>query len=256
MSLEPGEALALRYRGMDERGSRWDPKPPVEVDVVIPCDRLAPVPDDRLGSALQAWAHVLSDAFAELEQRTAPALAPRDVLDFRLLEKLLASKKLATEADFARQWRWRFSAVLPVSAELEGARLAVEEHLSEHRPIASGARDDLEATLEFVCAEHSRGIVTATVRLVVWQREGESRSIRNVKEQEVALIEPGEGLEPARVKAWLVALQECVSLVLERSDCETFMPHDLLPGLKEFKRPQTIDDFRKAIRRKFKLNPP
>ena len=92
------------------------------------------------------------------------------------------------------------------------------------------------------------------VRLVVWERdEAGAQSIRDVKEQEVHFLSPGPGSAPARVSAFLTALHECLSLFFAKVEVETMMPHDLLLSPQHYKRGQTVDDFKKLLRRKFKL---
>lgn len=253
ISLEPGEALALRYRGVVQAGSVWSPQPPKAVDAVIDCDTLPRTPDAKLELALRAWAQVAREAVTGLATREEPSLAARDVLDLGLLRELHDAKKPVTEADFVQRWRWRLAAALPTLPELEAGARAVTEFYEDDSMMAEGAQEDRVVALHFVHTDSRPGAVTVVARLVVWDRDGEKLSIRDVKEQEVSFLEAGPGLDPARLKAYLTALRECVSLQLARCDPGALMPHDLLLRPQAFKRGETVDDFRAALRKKLKL---
>jgi hypothetical protein len=255
LSLEPGAALALRYVGVVQDGTKWSPQPPRPVDVVLPLEDLSPV-DERLSLALHAWARVAREAVEELGKRAQPSWAPRDVLDGRFLKELLSAKKVVSEADFVQRWRWRLAAMLPLSPELEAAERVIVAHFEGAGTcMASADLPGGAASLEFVNVERNGGGgLSLVVRLVVWDRTEEgTQSIRDVKEQEVPFLSAGPGLEPARVVAFLTAFNECMSLKLASLEPETLMPHDLLLSPQHYKSGQTVDDFRKLLRRKLHL---
>ncbi|MBM4779123.1 MAG: hypothetical protein GQE15_15565, partial [Archangiaceae bacterium] len=123
-------------------------------------------------------------------------------------------------------------------------------------PLARGERDSLMASLEYVSNELRAGAVWVVVRLVVWQRQDDGElTIRDVKEQEVVLLTAGPGLEPAsRVVSFFTAWREATSKLLERVEAEVLMPHDLFLTPQQYKRGESVDDFRKLLWRKLKLS--
>lgn len=253
VELEPGDAPALRYRGLQRTGNGyWEPFETKELDEALTLE--LPDDDPRLGAVLRAWAGVLREAFVEQAQRKEPSFAARDVLDLKTVKELVAAE--LSDAELTQRWRWRLAAALPPSAELVAAHAALAAWFEDRRPtpFGEGTRDDLCVRLEFVSSELRDGHVWLVLRLVVWEvDEAGNQSIRDVKEQEVVFLSAGPGLEPlARVTNFLTAYSETLSQLLTRSDPETLMPHDLVLSPQHYKRGETVDDFRKLLARKFK----
>ncbi len=99
------------------------------------------------------------------------------------------------------------------------------------------------------------GAVWVVVRLVVWERNGEDLSIRDVKEQEVSLL-PGSALDSPRLQAFLEGWAMAVHAVFRDNAAavETLMPHDLIrPEVLELARPVTPEDFAMAFTAKSRL---
>lgn len=249
VSLEPTDPVTLRYRGVEQTGSWWSPGPERELDVLLPLE-LPEQLDDRLELALRSWAEVMREAVTELAKSERPSLAAKDVLDV----KVLREKSAVTEDDFRRRWRWKLAEALPFSPELAAAEAALHAHFEkEGTRIAAGESEQLATSLEYVQTQRRGGGLNLVVRLVVWDRNGDTMSIRDVKEQEVAFLTPGPGLEPERVVAFLQAFSECGSQWLAKADPDALMPHDVLISPQAYKSGKTVDDFKKLLRRKLKL---
>lgn len=252
LELEREPEPGLRYRGVERTRDYYGPGEPRDVDVLVPLPTLTDSP--RLEAALRAWGAVMREVFATLAKHEAPSLAPREVLDEKALRAMVEDLKV-NEADFAQRWRWNLAAVLPPLPELLAARDALAAWFEEHGSrLAGGAtKDGHEATLEYVEPTLRSGHLFLVVRLVVWEVDGEHRSIRDVKEQEVCFLSPGPGLAPTRVTNYLAAFSECLSAKLAQLEPETLMPHDLIISPQQYKSGQTVDDFKKLLRRRLHL---
>jgi hypothetical protein len=255
VSLVPSEqGVTLAYRGVEQTGSWWSPGLEQELDTTFTCE-LPETVDERLDLVLRTWADVMREAVTALAKSERPSLSVRDVLDPKVVRELVAAKKLVTETELRQRWRWRLAASLPFQPELEAAELAIKEHFEkEGSTIASGESEKGVTSLEFVNTERRNGALNVVVRLITWDRKGDELVIRDVKEQEVVFLSAGPGLEPSRITAFLMALHECLSLSLVKVDAEVLMPHDLIISPQDYKSGATVDDFRKLLRRKLKLD--
>lgn len=106
------------------------------------------------------------------------------------------------------------------------------------------------------------GPLRATVRTVLWEIEGDTRSIRDVKEQRVMWLYE-EHREDARARAYLEGWAQAVRYVLAQYDelhaqglltdaaadkLAMCMPYDFFyPDALGLRRPQTADDFTEAM---------
>jgi hypothetical protein len=249
VSLEPTEGVTLRYRGAEQTGSWWSPGPEREVDALVPLELAAEI-DERLELALRAWADVMREVVTELAKSERPSLSAKDVFD----AKVLRDKSAITEHDFRQRWRWSLASALPFQPELVDAERALHAHFEkEGSRIAAGESETLGTSLEYVNTERRGGGLNLVVRLVVWDRNGETMSIRDVKEQEVAFLEPGPGLEPERIVAFLEAFSDCGGKWLAKVNPDVLMPHDVLLSPQSYKSGKTADDFKKLLRRKLKV---
>lgn len=249
LELEPG---GLRYRGVERPSTYWGPSEPLDVDALLPFPTLTESP--RLEASLRAWGLVLREVFAHFAKHDAPSLAARQVLDEKALRAMVEDLKVS-EADFAQRWRWNLAAALPPLPELLAARDALVAYFAEHGSTFVGGptQDGHHATLEYVEPTLRSGHLFLVLRLVVWELDGENRSIRDVKEQEVCFLSPGPGLAPTRVTNYLAAFSECMSAKFAQLEPDTLMPHDLVISPQQYKSGQTVDDFRKLLRRKLHL---
>lgn len=106
------------------------------------------------------------------------------------------------------------------------------------------------------------GDLRITVRTIVWEREGEALSIRDIREQEVVWLLARHREDPrvrAYMEGWAAALQFVFARHAElaaagalseraRQRLEYAMPHELLsPGVLDLRRPRTADDFTAAL---------
>ena len=249
VSLEPTEGVTLRYRGAEQTGSWWSPGPEEEIDELIPLE-LPEQLDERIELALRTWADVMREAVTELAKSERPSLSAKDVFD----TKVLRDKSAVTEHDFRQRWRWSLASALPFQPELSDAERALHAHFEkEGSRIASSDSGSFGCWLEYVQTERRGGALNLLVRLVNWDRKGEDISIRDVKEQEVSFLEPGPGLEPERIIAFLEAFADCGGKWLAKVDPEVLMPHDVLLSPQSYKSGKTADDFKKLLRRKLKV---
>lgn len=243
----------LRYRGIERVSEYWSaPERVQEVDAPVTFE----LPEHpRLEPVLDAWLDVVGEVFREQAARPEPSL-PADALRlWKPVKKLLADEKL--DANGLRDaWRLELAAYLPPPAALVAAHAALDAWLRQlEGPLATGEKDSLVVSLEYVSNELRDAAVVAVVRLVVWQRQDNGElMIRDVKEQQVVLLTAGPGLEPAsRVVNFFTAWREATSKLLERVDAEVMMPHDLILTPQQYKRGESVDDFRKLLWRKLKL---
>ncbi|MBL8936880.1 MAG: hypothetical protein JNM69_20135 [Archangium sp.] len=256
LELEPssGPGLALRYRGVERVREDWSaPETPRDVDTRIPLE----LPEHpRLEPVLDAWLDVMGEVFREQAARPEPSFPPRALQVWKPLKKLLAAETL--DANGLREaWRLELAPYLPPPPALVAAHAALDGWFRalDGSTLASGEKDSLLASLEYVSNELREGAVWAVVRVVVWQRQDNGElMIRDVKEQEVVLLTAGPGLEPvSRVVNFFTAWREATSKLLERVDAEVLMPHDLVLTPQKYKAGQSVDDFRKLLWRKLKL---
>lgn len=111
------------------------------------------------------------------------------------------------------------------------------------------------------CKVTADGRLEATVRLFVWDVQGEERTIRDIKEQQVTVV-AAEHLEDPRVPAYLEGLAAALKLAFARVDetiadkghgavtdrLEQAMPYEFFPGdVLALRRPQTAEDFSDAL---------
>ncbi len=120
----------------------------------------------------------------------------------------------------------------------QGLRAAVHEALAARLPVGTG-----DTTLQFVPApddwSRDTGVVLrddrmlATLRLISWDVDGDTRQINSIKEQQVVLAAGISSHLPERVLAcvqgWLAAL-ELSARWWRPAVGETLMPHDLYPS--------------------------
>lgn len=105
------------------------------------------------------------------------------------------------------------------------------------------------------------GGLVATIRLVVWDVQGEERTIRDIKEQQVTIV-AAEHLDDPRVPAYLEGLAAALDLAFARLDetiadeghgavterLEEAMPYAFFPGdVLALRRPQTAEEFTDAL---------
>lgn len=107
-------------------------------------------------------------------------------------------------------------------------------------------------SLELVELDVRDGIILAVVRLIAWDVDGETRQIRDVKEQEVALGRAAS-LEQPRAAACIEGWKQALEHLFAQDDVEEIeglMPHELMPSFTELlalKRPRSADDFADAL---------
>lgn len=109
--------------------------------------------------------------------------------------------------------------------------------------------------LELVEAALREDAVVLTVRLITWEGAGESRTIRDLKEQEVWVGKAAQLQDPrlaACVAGWRLAIAELFAQDhprwCESVDCA--MPHEFVLPFAELlalKRPRDADDFAEAL---------
>ena len=109
-------------------------------------------------------------------------------------------------------------------------------------------------SLELVDVEiQPAGGMTATVRLVIWDVDGETRSIRDIREQQIwlgdAAILAADPRTPVAIQGWRLAIEHLFAQDdLGWVDC--LMPHELMPRLVDLlalKRPRDAEDFADAL---------
>jgi hypothetical protein len=250
VSLEPTDVgVRLRYRGAEQTGSWWSPGPEREVDEAIALELPAEL-DERLELALRSWAEVMREAVTELAKSERPSLSAKEVFD----PKVLRDKSAISEQDFRQRWRWSLASALPFQPELIDAERALHAHFEKDGSrLAQGETETLATSLEYVNTERRGGGLNLVVRLIVWDRNGDEQRIRDVKEQEVVFLEPGPGLEPERIIAFLEAFADCAGKWLAKTDPDVLMPHDVLLSPQSYKSGKTAEDFKKLLRRKLKV---
>ncbi len=111
--------------------------------------------------------------------------------------------------------------------------------------LAPGASPD-----EGLVFENEQGGLSAVIRLIVWDDDGESRSVRDVREQHVVLVPAALRDEPERVRTFVGAWAALMPEVLERlgDEAQLMMPHELVDfSALKLARAETADDFRRAL---------
>lgn len=111
------------------------------------------------------------------------------------------------------------------------------------------------------CKVTEDGRLEATVRLVVWDVQGEQRTMRDIKEQQVTIVAAAH-LDDPRVPAYFEGLAAALDFAFARIDeaiadrgpaaatdrLEVAMPYEFLPGdVLALRRPQTAEDFQDAL---------
>lgn len=96
-----------------------------------------------------------------------------------------------------------------------------------------------------------------TVRLLVWEETGGQRSIRDIKEQELFLLDPGylSGDVPLHefLRGWADAIRE-VFRNPKPGVVDTLMPHDFLDdAVLKLRRAKTAADYKAAFLAKSRL---
>ena len=134
--------------------------------------------------------------------------------------------------------------------------MSLVEALSQRFPISSEHH-----SLELVDADSGEGSLVATVRLIVWDVQGEERMVRDIKEQQVTIV-AAENLEDPRVPAYLEGLAAALGLAFARVDeaiadkghgavterIQEAMPSEFFPAdVLTLRRPQTAEDFSDAL---------
>lgn len=108
------------------------------------------------------------------------------------------------------------------------------------------------ASLEFVEVAPMGESYGVTLRLVVWDVDGETMSIRDVKEQQV-WFDPRDS-SVVRLTQYLKAYDYVASRALAHPEIEMLMPHDLFDGrVLKLAKAQTDVDFVKALSVKSRL---
>ncbi|MBZ5715386.1 hypothetical protein [Nannocystis pusilla] len=106
-----------------------------------------------------------------------------------------------------------------------------------------------------------RGSLVATVRLVVWDVNGEERSMGDIKEQEVEVV-PAKSIDDPRLPAYFQGWAEALRVAFARLDeviaaegeaaagnrVEEALPCDMFcPEVLALRRPQTAEEFAEAL---------
>ncbi|MBK8259997.1 MAG: hypothetical protein IPK80_01510 [Nannocystis sp.] len=99
------------------------------------------------------------------------------------------------------------------------------------------------------------GALVLTVRLLIWELTGGTRTIRDIKEQEIH-IGLAEHLSDPRLPACVAGWVQAIRQIFDQQDprlealLDATMPEDLLPtfaDLLALRRPQTPQDFADAL---------
>ncbi|MFZ6181282.1 hypothetical protein [Nannocystis pusilla] len=111
------------------------------------------------------------------------------------------------------------------------------------------------------CSVTADGRLEATIRLVVWDVQGEQRTMRDIKEQQVTIVSAAH-LDDPRVLAYFEGWAAAMDLAFARLDeaiaaggsgassgrIETAYPHEFFPGdVLALRRPETAEDFTDAL---------
>jgi hypothetical protein len=218
-----------------------------------------PVSPERLRALLQGFADFVASATGSLAD-SLTELSPAALFDARIVHK----KGARTREDFYRLFLSRFGSdhAEPASAEGgEGLSLeAFAELAKKHFPVTS-ERCELVLSDGYAGsgpASSSSAGFRLCIQLLVYELVDGERRIRDIKEQEVYMLDHRHRADPARVDAYLGGLCDGLKqLFEERTDDEFIdcaMPHQLLDtGIVSLARPKTRDDFYQAYCRRKKL---
>jgi hypothetical protein len=115
------------------------------------------------------------------------------------------------------------------------------------------AKNEL-ASLEFVeLSERDGGKYGIVIRLICWDEANGTRSIRDIKEQDIYVDLP-EDCTFERLVTYLRGMEMAMQDVLASPQIETLMPHDLVDwSALELRKAETVEDFDKALRMKSRL---
>ena len=96
-----------------------------------------------------------------------------------------------------------------------------------------------------------------TIRFIVWDQQGETMSIRDVKEQELFVFDPAllQGDTPVLelLRGWADAVREVFARA-KPEKLDYLMPHDLAPGdAIRLRRATTAAEYRDAMLKKSRL---
>ncbi|MCY1054191.1 hypothetical protein [Nannocystis sp. SCPEA4] len=141
---------------------------------------------------------------------------------------------------------------------------------SQHLPISS-AHYSLEIAEQRIDGDageawsalsvNAEGDRVVTVRLVVWEVDGDDRSIRDIKEQDVVVV-PAAHVDDPRVPAyfdgWAAAVRTAFTRLEEvivaegeaaaGNRVEEAVPYEMFcPEVLELRRPQTAEEFTDAL---------
>ncbi|PCC73561.1 hypothetical protein SAMN02745121_08459 [Nannocystis exedens] len=111
------------------------------------------------------------------------------------------------------------------------------------------------------CVVNDEGHLVATIRLFIWEDDGDDRSIRDVKEQQVTIVTApylDDPRLPAYFEGWAAAVRFASARLDEISAAQGFaavserlaaaMPDEFFcPEVLRLRRPQTADDFMDAL---------
>ena len=242
VQAEEGGVEVLKFFGLERWRGSPDREPFVdELRVLVPTGPHAKV-------AVRTWALVVRDV---LTFAASWPLETEQWLGAYHLRFELPKKRLGTEDAWLAHWRDAFRELLPVSAELRAAADVVSRVLAADGTLA---RTDQVSLVAVAFPSERYTELDRGVRVRLQLTISEAGQIRDIKEQDCVLVDRGD-LSPARVEAFVAGWREALQRLFEQrtSDLETLMPHDLLEDALELARPQTKDDFRDVMLRRWKL---
>ena len=130
-------------------------------------------------------------------------------------------------------------------------REELEEIFAAEFPLK--AKNDLAELVFVELSDRGTGLYGVVVRLICWADDHGTRSIRDVKEQDIYLDLP-EDCTFERLVIYLRGMDMAMQDVLASPEVDTLMPHDLLDwSALELRKAETIEDFDKALRMKSRL---
>lgn len=216
---------------------------------------------DEAGMRARVWHRLASQVIERYFDRSAdpgePRSAPLVVLDVRTVAK---AKRFATAEALHEAYGSspRFGRWLPLppyrTAGGESVEEVVERVLPEVRPLGGELvllepvpnRDD-----RWVHEAHPGVGLKVVMRLVIWDRDGDRQSIRDIKEQELLLLSSKAFFRVDRVepylRGWAAALQ-AVLATATHDVAGALLPIDFVfPEVMALARPRTCEDFRAAF---------
>ena len=130
-------------------------------------------------------------------------------------------------------------------------REELEEIFAAEFPLK--AKNDLAELVFVELSDRGTGLYGVVVRLICWADDHGTRSIRDVKEQDIYLDLP-EDCTFERLVMYLRGMDMAMQDVLASPEVDTLMPHDLLDwSALELRKAETVEDFDKALRMKSRL---